>query len=149
MSDGITTQGTYIGTSDGGSPATYSELAEVSNIGGPNETSDEYDFTHLRSPGAYREFKQGFKDGGELPLTMNFVPGSASQTALLADYEATPSPVKSRRIFYPDGTTATFDSYVKGRSTPVQVATKLELSVTLRITGPVIWDRFAVSPALM
>lgn len=148
MSDAMSTQGVYIGTSDGGSPESFDELAEVKSIGGPNETSEELDVTHLRSPGAYREFIQSFKDGGELPLTMNFVSGSASQLALLADYEANPQTVKRRRIFYPDGSTVTFSSFVKARNTPVAVGAVLELQATLRISGAVIWDRVTVSPAL-
>lgn len=148
MSDAMSTQGVYIGTSDGGSPEQFDELAEVKSIGGPNETSDEKQVTHLRSPGSYHEFIQMFKDGGELPLTMNFVSGSASQLALMADYEATPQTIRRRRIFYPDGSNCTFLSFVKGRNTPVAVGEVLELQVTLRISGPVTWDRVTVSPAL-
>ncbi len=149
MSDAISTQGVYFATSDStGSPETWSELAEVKNFGGPNETSDELDVTHLRSPGSYREFIQSFKDGGELPITMNFVPGSASQAALMAEFEEEHQTVRRRRMFYPDGSTSTFNAYVKARNTPVAVGAVLELQVTARISGPVIWDRSTVSPAL-
>lgn len=148
MSDAMSTQGTYIATSEGGSPEVFGELAEVKNIGGPNETSEELDVTHLRSPGAYKEYIQSFKDGGELPLTMNFVSGSASQVALMADYEANPQTIRRRKITYPDGSSCVFSSFVKARNTPVAVGAVLELQVTLRITGAVIWDRATVSPAL-
>lgn len=148
MSEAVSTQGVYIATSDStGSPETWSELAEVVSIGGPNETSEELDVTHLRSPGT-REFIQSYKDGGELPLEMNFVSGSSSQRALLADYEANPSPVKRRRIFYPDGSTDTFNCFVKSRSKTMGVGAVLRLSCTLRITGPVVEDLATVSPAL-
>jgi hypothetical protein len=145
--DATSTQGVYIGTSDGGSPANYAELARVTNIGGPNETMDELDVTHLRSTGMYREFIPNFKDGGELPITMQFGAGSASQLALMAEFESTPPPTQERRMFFPDGSTATFNAFVKARNSPVAVGGVLELNVTLRISGPVVWDRVSVSPA--
>lgn len=148
MSNAISTQGVYIGTSDGASPESFGELAEVKSIGGPNETSEELDVTHLRSPGAYKEYIQSFKDGGELPITMNFVSGSTSQLALMADYEATPQTVRRRQITYPDGSSCVFSSFVKARNTPVAVGAVLELQVTLRISGAVIWTYATVSPSL-
>lgn len=138
MSDAMSSQGTYISTLvDGSSPAQWIELAEVTNIGGPRETSEELDVTHLRSPGAYREFIQSFKDGGELPLTLNFLPSNATQNAYRADFEADPQPVRTRRITWPDGGTDTFSSFVKGVGRQAQVGQKLTLDITLRISGPV------------
>lgn len=137
MSDAMSSQGTYLETSLGGSPEMWSELAEVTSIGGPRETSEELDVTHLRSPGAYREFLQSFKDGGELPLSLNFLPSNGTQNALRADYEANPQPVRRRRIVWPDGGTDTFQSFVKGVGRSAQVGQKLTLDITLRISGPV------------
>lgn len=150
MSYGLSSQGTFISTGDGASPENFTELAEVVSIGGPNETSEELDFTHLRSPGAYREFKQSFKDGGELPLTLNFIPGSASQNSIggiRADYAANPQTVRNRKITYPDGTTCTFQSFVKGVGSTASVGAKLELNVALRISGATTWTEVIPSPA--
>lgn len=149
MSEAMSSQGTYISTSNGDSPETFTELAEVTNIGGPNETSEEIDVTHLRSPGAYREFIQSFKDGGELPLTLNFIPGSISQGSIAgirADYQANPQTVKRRQITYPDGSTCVFSSFVKGIGTAAAVGEKLSLDVTLRISGATTWTEVLESP---
>jgi hypothetical protein len=150
-SGAISSAGTYFGTAlddmSPASPAEFSELAEVVSIGGPTETSAEIDVTHLRSPGNYREFIPSYKDGGDLPLELNFVPGSASQLALQAEFEGT-QPTKRRRIFYPDGSTDTFHAYVKGRAHGASVGTKLTLHVTLRIVGPVVVEPSSQSPAI-
>ena len=142
MSEAMSAQGTYISKGNGTSPETYTEIAEVVSIGGPNETSEEIDVTHLRSPGAYREFIQSFKDGGELPLELNFIPSNATQdsvTGIRADYQANPQPIKNWQITYPEGTTCSFAAFVKNVSAPASVGAKLALNVTLRIVGAVAW----------
>lgn len=147
MSDAMSSQGTYISTLDETvSPPQYVELAEVTNIGGPRETSEELDVTHLRSPGAYREFIQSFKDGGELPLTLNFLPSNATQNAYRADFEANPQPVRTRRITWPDGATDTFLCFVKAVGRQAQVGQKLTLDITLRISGKVTSTEAGGSP---
>lgn len=137
VDEAMSSQGAYIETSDDGSPAQWTELAHVTNIGGPRETSEELDVTHLRSPGAYREFIQSFKDGGELPLTLNFLPSNSTQNAYRADFEADPQPVRTRRITWPDGSTDSFRCFVKSVGRSAQVGQKLVLELTLRVSGPV------------
>ena len=145
LTEAMSAQGTYIATGDASSPEGFTaEVAEVKNIGGPDEKADEIDVTHLRSPGGYREFIQSFKDGGELPLTMNFLPSDNTQdssSGLRADFQS--GAIKNRRIFYPDGTTCTFASWVKGIGTGAQVGNALELNVTLRLVGPTVWEEAA------
>lgn len=112
-------QNTYIETGDGASPETFTELAEVKSIGGPNESQEELDATHLRSTGGYREFVPSFKDGGEIPMVLNFIPGNTTQQALRTEFATNPSPTKNRRITFPDGTTCTFAAWVKSIGTPI------------------------------
>jgi predicted secreted protein len=51
----------------------WEDLAEISSISGPTMTRDFVDVTSLDSTGGYREFIAGFRDGGTVSLTMNFV----------------------------------------------------------------------------
>jgi hypothetical protein len=139
-SEAISTQNVYISRATDGSPdsASFTELAEVKSIGGPSETADEKETTHLRSPGSYREYIQTFKDGGEIPMVLNFVPGNATQQQLRTDFTA--GTITGWRITYPDTTTCTFSAYVKAVGVPVAVDAVLELNATLRITGATDWD---------
>lgn len=139
MSDAMSAQNTYISKGTLSSPPSYTEIAEVKSIGGPNESAEEIDVTHLRSSGGYREFLQSFKDGGELPLTLNFLPINPTQdgqTGLRADFASgTTYPWK---ITYPDGSYLTFDGWVKAiGQAGTEVGSPLELNVTIRVTGPV------------
>ncbi len=145
MSNAISAQGTYFGTGDGASPEDFGELAEVVSIGGPNQTSEEIDVTHLRSMSGYREFIQSFKDSGELPLECNYVPGSLSQAAILAEFDT--GTIKTRRIFYPDGATDTFSAYVKGITRGAVVGNKIPMNITFRLVGPVSMVGSGTSPA--
>jgi len=139
MSQAIAAAGTYIETALGTSPETFGgEIAEVVSIGGPQPTSEEIDVTHLRSPARTREYIQTFLLPGEIPLELNWIASDATQdevTGLIADYNS--GVVKTRRITYPDGSTDTFDSYVKQYSHPAVTGGKLGLSVTLRLTGAI------------
>ncbi len=148
MSQAISTQGTHIGFADGGSPGGYNELAEVINIGGPNPDSEEIDVTHLMSPLRTREFIQSFLIPGECPMLLNWIPANSTQnevTGLRSLYNS--GAIVSWQKTYPDGTTDTFDAFVKSCGTPVAVGEALRLNVTLRVTGPVVTVSSASSPA--
>lgn len=142
--EAMSAQNTYISTGNGASPEVFTEIAEVVSIGGPNEKADEIEATHLRSPGGYREFIQSFKDGGEVPLELNFIPNNATQdssTGLRSEFAS--GATKNRKITFPDGTTCIFAAWVKAIGTPIQVGNKLSLNVTIRVVGPTDWDEAA------
>lgn len=133
MSDGISSQGTYLTIGNGASPEVFTEIPECTTIPGPAGTSDELDFTHLRSSGGYREFKQSFKNTDDMTLECNYIPGDPVQSGLRADFLS--GVVRSFVKHYPDTSTDAFDAYVKSASTPAAVGDKLKFTVTLRITG--------------
>jgi hypothetical protein len=140
MSEGTSAQGTYISKGNGLSPETFTEIAEVVSIAGPNETSETLDFTHLRSTGGYREKKQSFKDAGEVALTLNFIPDNATQnhiTGLRAEYQV--GGVKNYKITYPDTSYVIFAAYVSAIGQTANVGEKLALTVTLTVTGATSW----------
>lgn len=135
MSDALSAAGTYISVGDGSSPVSYTEIGEVKSIGGPNESSEEIDVTHLRSPGRRREFIQSFLDAGELPLTVNWIPSNGSQQTIKNLYGS--GEVRGFKINYPNGSVQLFHAFVKGVGQTTQVGSALEGTFTLRITGDV------------
>lgn len=135
--DAQSTADAYITIGNGASPEVYSlEITEVTSIGGPNETSEELQATHLRSPGRRHEYIQSYLDTEDLPLEMNVVSGDASQLQLRSDYLA--GTTRSYRLNYPDGSTDTFDAFVKGVSRNFAVGEVLRFTVTLRVSGDVV-----------
>ena len=140
MSQAISAANTYITKGAGTSPETYTgEIAEVFSIGGPKPDSEEIDVTHLRSPARTREYIQSFLMPGEVPMVLNWIPSDATQdevTGIVADYLS--GAIHSYRVTYPDGSTDTFNAYVKSYEHPAVTGQKLSLNVTLRVTGAVV-----------
>ncbi len=138
MSDALSSQGTYISFGDSASPNTFTEVGEVSSISGPTPTAEDIDVTHLRSTGGYREFLQSFKDGGEVSVTANYLPGNSTQdgdTGVRSLF--TSGATRGWKITLPDTTNIQFDAYVKSVGLTASVGAKLEFPFTLRVNGAI------------
>lgn len=114
-------------------PNAYTELAEVTEISLPELSRDSVDFTHMKSPDAYREFKPGLSDAGDGSVTYNLVPGMADD-AVIATHLATRK-VDDWRITFPNGATFDFRGFATkhGRATPL--ADKMTGSATFKVSG--------------
>lgn len=82
-SSGKTGRGAALLISDGTSPTTYIQIANVKSINFSGRDADEVDFTHLGSDGGFREFRQGFKDPGSIAFEYHFTPLEQSHLDLL------------------------------------------------------------------
>lgn len=129
----------YLGTS--ALEATLTLLAEVIDATFPQDEADEIDATHLASPGKRKEFIAGLIDGGEVTLTLNYDPGSATDLLLTAAKEA--GTTRSLRIVVPseagDGSADwnfTTSGFVK-RYNPNTMAAgdKITATAVIRVTG--------------
>jgi hypothetical protein len=76
------------------------ELAEVRDVGFPQDEADEHEVTHLKSPGRRKEFIQGLIDGGEFQATLNYDPGSATDLLLTAAKDT--GTIRKIKIVIPD-----------------------------------------------
>lgn len=116
-------------------PTVYVPLAEVTSITPPPMTRDIIDATHMDSPDGWREFIAGLKDGGELSLAINFVPGGATDLRLIEmQTESAPSPIKIR---FPGGSEWGFDAFCTGYTPNVPVEDKMTAEATFKVTGAV------------
>lgn len=68
------------------SPTTWIAVANVTGINLSGANAEEIDFTHLGSTGGFREFQQGFKDGGTVSVNYHFSPSEDSHSDLRADF---------------------------------------------------------------
>lgn len=85
-STGKTGRGVAFQIGDGGSPETFTAVANVASIGLTGRSAEEIDFTHLLSDGGFREFRQGFKDPGSINLELHFDPTNATHQNLLTKF---------------------------------------------------------------
>ena len=99
------------------------------------------DATHLGSPGGYREFIGGLRDGGEVTLDLNWLPGDATHdanTGLLSIFNSN-NTGKNWRITLPTTptTTVSFSGPVSAFEPDIPVDDKISLSVTIKVSGAV------------
>ena len=109
MADGLVAQGSYLlFETAAGSPPTFIEIAEVTNISGAGGTTERIDFTHLRSPGRRREYKPSFIESGVLTFTCAVHPAGcvAYPAAGAAGFRRGSPDARSVRRRHPAGTTS-------------------------------------------
>lgn len=115
------------------------ELVEVVNFGLPDDTTDEVEVTHLKSPGKRREYISGLIDGGSVDVTLNYRPGSTTEALIRAAAAAGDARAVKFVIPDEDGTPAwevTTTAIVRrNQRGTVAAGDKIEQTITLRITG--------------
>lgn len=133
MTDAKIGYGSSFRVGDDSSPPVYTDIAEVTGITPPPVSRDLVEATHMKSPGGWKEFIGGLKDGGEVKIDMNFIPAGASQQLLVTmQTEDTPRPCQ---IEFPDGTIWGFDAFCTGFEPEVPVDDKMASSATFKVTG--------------
>lgn len=70
-----------------GSPQDYVTILGIKSISGPSISRETHDTTAMTSPGGWREFIGGLKDGGEVSFTANWLPRDETQTDLAAEFD--------------------------------------------------------------
>lgn len=130
-SDGMSGVGTTIGhsTVDAGS---FTTLAEVKNIGGPNPTVNKVDLTHLTSDDETEESTAGLIVPGVVDFVLNFT--ASVYNTLLGFLRLQ----KDWKITYPSGDYHEFQGYIVGlpMETPAADSTEsITVSVSVQITG--------------
>ena len=109
-------------------------IAELTSLTGPKKSADVIDVTNFSSPNSYREFIRGFKNGGEVGMTGNFIAGDTNgQIGLETDFEA--GTVQTFVMEFTDGTTWTFSAVIKDLGTEASFDGKVSFSATLTISG--------------
>lgn len=129
------------GVLSGGADGTeiFTDIAEVKSIGGPNMSSTFIDVTNFSSANNTREFINSWIDPGELSLTCNFLPGNATQQALLTAMKN--RVVRNFKLQWSDAasTVCTMAGLVTGYQINNQLDQALEVSVNIKLTGFPSW----------
>lgn len=127
--------GTKLQTGDDASPEVFTDIAEVTSISF-EFSRDSIDVTHMQSPDGWREFIPALKDGGEITVEINYVPGAATVLALMAEFSlGAAAAVKNRRILWTDGSFLEFTGFLTGVPGEIPVDDKMSASATFKVTG--------------
>jgi len=110
-------------------------IAELTNIGGPSLSADTIDVSSHDSDDGYREFVQGLRDGGEISLEGNFIPGNAGQAALVTDLND--GSLDEYVITIPAAvtTTWTFDAIITAFECSAPFDDKASFTATMKVSG--------------
>lgn len=141
MSDAIHGIGTLLKLGDGGSPETFSTISEVTELSGPSlekETVEVTSHDTKANASSYKEYIEGVKDGGEVSLTLNFIPTDSTHgptNGLLAEYES--GGTTNYKIVFPDSgsTTWTIPAICTGFEPEEPIDGQLTADVTLKVDG--------------
>lgn len=108
-------------------------IAEVNSIEGPNKTRGTIDVTSLDTAGGYREFIAGFRDPGQINLSMNY--SQAGYEAMNDDFESNTR--QNYQIVLPDGFTLEFEGLVTEVPLTVTTDDKITMNAVIKISGSV------------
>lgn len=106
-------------------------VAEISSISGPNISRGHIDVTNLDSTGGYREFISGFRDAGEVTLTMNFT--FATWQDFKDDIDNDDAVAYSITLPNTEGTIISFDGLVTSLGMAIPFDDKVTSDVTIKI----------------
>jgi len=82
--------GSLLQIGDGATPEVFTAVAEITDLTPPNMARDSIEVTGYSSTSGYREFIAGWRDGGEVSLTANWLPTNATHdddTGLLEQWD--------------------------------------------------------------
>lgn len=136
---GRPTLGLLLKRGNGASPETFTAIAEVKDINGPNLKTSTQDSTHLAD--TWKGIKPILLEGGEVKLTVNFLIDDATQSyasGLLLDHAN--KSLRNFQILWPDGlggviATWPFAAYVTTITPKGSVTTITTAEVVLSIDG--------------
>jgi len=127
--------GTLLQRGDGGNPENFTTVAELANIE-PSLSKDEIEGTHHTSPGAWKQFKPGLKEG-EIAFEGNYLPTDPTHNAalgLLADFNT--GAIRNYKILFPVGGVEWIaPMFLREFNPAAPVEDKLGLSGTFRLAG--------------
>jgi hypothetical protein len=121
---------------------TYTTIAEVKDITGPDTTVDVVDVTNQDSPDNFEEIIPTLKRGGTTSFDINFVPSDATHdsTTGLLSYLNSRSEEDWQIILPGTGLSVQFSGYVVKWGPKFPVANVATASMDIRVSGPVTID---------
>lgn len=131
--------GSKLKLGDGASPEVFTTIAELKDITPPQLTRDSIEVSNQDSTSAWREHIPGWRDGAEVTFNANWIPINATQdedTGVLETFNDNTN--HNWQILLPDASTLiSFSGHVTAFNPELPMESQGELSVTIKISGPV------------
>jgi len=121
-------------------PGTYTPIAAVRDVGGPNIQTDAVDFTS-RDTSWWKEFIAGLIDGGEVEFDVLYDPDAATHgtTGIGLMALALARTTKNWRITLSDATptTWTFSGFIKNFKPKAPMKDAFTAAITVKVSGAI------------
>lgn len=118
-----------------GATPVWTELQNVGDIDMPEDSVDDVEVTHMKSPGRRKQFIAGLIDTGSVSIPMNYIPGNATDL-LLRELQGTGEQVLVGITLTnsPDAEEEVFSGYLSGYARTAPVSDKMTATVTFRLS---------------
>lgn len=113
----------------------WENVSEILSYDGPNKKRDVIDVTNMDSPGGYREFIGGFRDGGEVKIPMNFT--RDGYDLLNDDFESNTKQTYEIALPDADNTTFSFLGLVTALDLKMSTDKQITADCTLKVSGQI------------
>lgn len=144
-SDARTGFGAFLQKGDGQSSENFITMLGVTSMAGPTISRSTHDVTAMTSPGGWREFIGGLKDGGEVTFDANWLPRDATQGqedgGFMAEFDKDSCESRGNwRILVPacpgeDEVILTFAGIVTAQNIQIPMDDKMSFSGTIKVSG--------------
>ena len=130
-----------------GTTETFATVAEVLDISGPNMSQDTIEVSSQDSANGWREYIAGWRDAGEVSISANWIPSSATQdgtTGVLSKF--LDSDTHNYQIITPvgsDGTgsvTISMTGIVTGFGVNLPLTEQAKVDFSIKLTGAVTFS---------
>ncbi len=113
------------------------EIGEVTGLPFAEETADDVEKTHFKSPGRRKEYMPGMIEPGDATLEINWLPGSGTDLLIAAAHRD--GKVRAYKTLVPAAGGGKWEVsgflYVKSRGRSVQIGDRMSMSVAVKFTG--------------
>ncbi|KFC62778.1 hypothetical protein FF80_03345 [Devosia sp. LC5] len=128
--------GTVFEMADELTPTTFVAFGEVITVDPGEDEDEEVEATHMQSPDATREYIPGLTTPGEMVVGMNYIPGSATDLAIIASRRKR----NIGRVTLPNGVRKTFPIVRRGYATEIPLDDRMTATATFRRAGSTTTD---------
>jgi hypothetical protein len=117
---------------------TWTPIPECKGVAVPEVEQEYPEVTSFDSPGGYREYIRGLKDGGEIDVPCGY---TSAGFALMRSHQDAGAPIHYR-VTLPKASNQTttgdkfeYQGFPTPKLTPGDVGDPIEMTVTIRVTG--------------
>jgi predicted secreted protein len=129
--------GSLLQMGDGATPEVFTTIAEIIEVKPPNSSRDAIQVSSHGSSDGYHEYLPGMRDGGEIPVTANWLPTNATQdqtTGVLESFND--DSIHNWKWIAPDTlVTCSFAGFLTAFEPDTPLTEQGKLSFTIKVTG--------------